>query len=71
MQKLTFTTALDNQGTPYSYSVDGMLMQDGKSFPVGFETASFNRAFNELIYWIYTIESDKTNKPVDITFKTI
>lgn len=71
MQQLTFTTHLDASGVPIDYSIDGTLTQDGESFPVGFSSANFNRAFDELIYWVHAIESDKTNASVNLTFATI
>ena len=71
MQELTFTTRLDAQGKPEDYSVEGMLTQDGETFPVGLFTTSFNRAFDELIYWLHAIESDSSNAAVNVSFKTI
>ena len=71
MQSLTFTTTLDDQGKPDSYLVDGAVTIEGESVPVGLYTTDFNKAFDELIYWIHAVESDNNNASVNITFKTI
>ena len=71
MQKLTFTTTLDDQGKPDSYSVDGTVTLEGEAVAVGYYTTNFNKAFDELLYWLHAVESDTSNASVNITFKTI
>lgn len=71
MQALTFTTTLDDQGKPDSYSVDGTVTLEGEAVNVGLYTTDFNKAFYELIYWLHTVESDSNNASVNVTFKTI
>jgi hypothetical protein len=71
MQELTFTTTLDDQGKPDSYSVDGTVTLEGESVPVGYFSTDFNKAFDELMYWIHSVESDSKNASVDVTFKNI
>jgi hypothetical protein len=71
MQDLTFTTKQDNQGNPDSYSVDGTVTVDGEMVPVALYTTCFNKAFDELIYWLHAVESDSNNASVNVTFKTI
>jgi hypothetical protein len=71
MQELTFTTTLDNQGKPDSYSVDGSVTIEGEAVNVGLYTTDFNKAFDELIYWLHAVESDSRNASVNVTFKTI
>jgi len=71
MQTLTFTTTLDNQGKPDSYTVNGTVTLNGESVPVGYYTTDFNKAFGELIYWIHAVESDSDNSAANVTFKTI
>lgn len=70
MQELTFTTTLDEQGKPDSYSVDGTVTLEGEAVNVGYHTTNFNKAFDELIYWLHTVESDSDNASVSVTFKT-
>ena len=70
MQTLTCTTTLDDQGKPDSYSVDGTVTLEGEAVNVGLYTTSFNKAFDELIYWLHTVESDSNNASVNVTFKT-
>jgi hypothetical protein len=71
MQELTFTTTLDDQGKPDSYSVDGTVTLEGETVPVGLYTTDFNKAFDELMYWIHSVESDSKNAAVNVTFKNI
>ena len=71
MQELTFTTTLDDQGKPDSYSVDGTVTLERVPFPVGLYTTNFNKAFDELMYWVHAVESDSNNASVNVTFKTI
>lgn len=71
MQSLTFTTTLDAQGNPDSYNVEGTVTLDGEAVPVGLYTTDFNKAFDELIYWLHAVESDLDNASVNVTFKTI
>jgi hypothetical protein len=71
MQELTFTTTLDDQGKPDSYSVDGTVTLEGEAVNVGLYTTKFDKAFDELIYWLHAVESDKNNASVNVTFKTI
>lgn len=70
MQDLTFTTTLDDQGKPDSYSVDGTVTLEGEAVTVGLYTADFNKAFDELLYWLHAVESDSDNASVNVTFKT-
>lgn len=70
MQALTFTTTLDEHGKPDSYTVEGTVTLEGVPFPVGLYTTNFNKAFDELIYWLHTVESDSDNASVSVTFKT-
>lgn len=70
MQSLTFTTTLDAQGSPDSYTVDGTVTIEGEAVNVGLYTTSFNKAFDELIYWLHAVESDSNNAAVNVTFKT-
>jgi hypothetical protein len=71
MQSLTFTTTLDNQGKPDSYSVAGTVTLESEAVNVGYYTTDFNKAFDELIYWLHAVESDSNNAAVNVTFKTI
>lgn len=71
MQALTFTTTMDNQGKPDSYSVEGTVTLEGEAVNVGLYTTDFNKAFDELIYWVYAVEADSNNASVNLTFKTI
>lgn len=71
MQALTFTTTLDNQGKPDNYSVDGTVTLEGEAVTVGLYTTDFNKAFDELMYWVHAVESDSNNAAVNVTFKTI
>lgn len=71
MQELTFTTTLDNQGKPDSYTVNGTITLDGEAVNVGYYTTDFNKAFDELIYWLHAVESDSDNAAVNTIFKTI
>ena len=68
---LTFTTTLDDQGKPDSYAVNGTVTLERVPFPVGLYTTKFDKAFDELIYWLHTVESDSKNASVNVTFKTI
>ncbi len=71
MQELTFTTTLDDQGKPDSYSVDGAVTLEGETVPVRLYTTDFNKAFDELMHWIHSVESDSKNAAVNVTFKNI
>ena len=71
MQSLTFTTTLDDQGAADSYTVEGTVTIEGETVPVALYTTCFNKAFDELIYWLHTVESDSNNAAVNVTFKTI
>lgn len=71
MQSLTFTTTLDDQGKPDSYTVDGTVTLEGEAVTVGLYTTDFNKAFDELMYWLHAVESDTNNAAVNVTFKTI
>lgn len=71
MQALTFITTLDDQGKPDSYSVDGTVTLEGEAVTVGLYTTKFDKAFDELIYWLHAVESDSNNASVNVTFKTI
>lgn len=70
MQELTFTTTLDDQGKPDSYTVNGTVTLEGEAVNVGLYTTDFNKAFDEMIYWIHAVESDTSNASVNVTFKT-
>lgn len=70
MQALTFITMLDDQGKPDSYTVEGTVTLEGEAVNVGYYTTNFNKAFDELTYWIHTVESDSDNASVSVTFKT-
>lgn len=71
MQKLTITTTLDNEGKPDSYTVNGTVALECESVPVSYYTTDFNKAFDELIYWLHAVESDSKNVSVNVTFNTI
>jgi hypothetical protein len=71
MQELTFTTTLDDQGKPDSYTVEGTVTLEAEAVTVGYYTTDFSNAFDELIYWLHAVESDKNNASVNVTFKTI
>lgn len=71
MQALTFTTTLDAQGKPDSYTVEGTVALEGEAINVGLYTTKFNKAFDELIYWLHTVESDANNASVNVSFKTV
>lgn len=70
MQELTFTTTLDDQGAADSYTVEGTVTVEGEAVNVGLYTTDFNKAFDELIYWLHAVESDSNNASVNVTFKT-
>lgn len=44
---------------------------EGEAVTVGYYTTKFDKAFDELIYWLHTVESDTNNASVNVTFKTI
>ena len=71
MQALTFTTTLDDQGKPDSYTVEGTVTLEGEAVTVGYYTTKFDTAFDELLYWLHSVESDTSNASVTVTFKTI
>lgn len=71
MQELTFTTTLDEQGKPDSYTVEGTVTLEGEAVNVGYYTTDFNKAFGELIYWLHAVESETAHETVNVTFKTI
>lgn len=71
MQELTFTTTLDEQGKPDCYDVSGTITVDSETVFVGLYTTCFNKAFDELIYWIHAVESDRNNASINVIFKTI
>jgi hypothetical protein len=71
MQELTFTTTLDDQGKPDCYNVEGTVTLEGEAVAVGLYTTNFDKAFDELIYWLHAVESDSKNSAVNVTFKTI
>ena len=71
MQELTFTTTLDAQGKPDSYTVEGVVTLEGEAVIVGYYTTNFDKAFDELLYWLHAVESDTSNASVNVTFKTI
>lgn len=71
MQSLTFVTTLDNQGQPDSFTVEGTVTLEGEAVNVGYYTTDFNKAFDELLYWLHAVESDSNNKAVNVKFKTI
>ena len=71
MQELKFTTTVDDQGKPDSYTVEGTVTLEGEAVTVGYYTTDFNKAFNELSYWLHEVEADSNNAAVNVTFKTI
>ena len=71
MQEITFTTYLDQQGKPDSYDVTGTVTLEGEVLQVGLYTTKFDKAFDELVYWLHAVESDSNNAAVNVTFKTI
>lgn len=71
MQALTFTTTLDNQGKPDSYTVNGTVTLEGEAVNVGYYTTDFDKAFDELIYWMRAVESESDDATVNTVFKTI
>ncbi len=71
MQELTFTTTLDEQGAADSYTVEGTVTIEGETVPVALYTTCFNKAFDELIYWLHAVESDSNNASVNVNFKTV
>ena len=71
MQELTFTATLDAQGKPDSYTVEGTVTLEGEAVTVGLYTTKFDKAFDELIYWLHAVESDSNNASVNITFNTV
>lgn len=44
---------------------------EGEAVTVGYYTTDFNKAFDELLYWLHAVESDSNNAAVTVTFKTI
>ena len=71
MQEITFTTYVDSEGNPDSYDVTGTVTLERELVPVGLYTTKFDKAFDELIYWLHTVESDSKNASVNVNFKTI
>lgn len=64
---LTFTTTIDQDTQePVDYDVSGSVILEGQEVPVGFYTAKFERAFNELAYWTRLVK----NVEVKYTTKT-
>jgi hypothetical protein len=70
MQELKFTTTVDDKGNPDSYTVEGTVTLEGESVTVGLYTTNFNKAFDELIYWLHAVESDASNVSVNVRFNT-
>lgn len=71
MQELKFTTTLDDQGKPDSYTVEGTVTLEGEVVLLGYFTTDFNKAFDELMYWVHTVEADSKNTSVKLTFENI
>ena len=72
MNELTMITALDKEtGKPANYTLEGTLTHDGEKFIVGLYSTCFNRVFDEMIYWVHTIEASHEGATVSLTFKTV
>ena len=62
---LTFITTLDTDTLiPLDYTVEGVLMVDNEETHIGFNSANFDRVFEELAYWTKNVQS------VNVTYKT-
>ncbi len=71
MQALKFTTTVDDQGKPDSYTVEGTVTLEGEAVAIGYFTTDFNKAFDELMYWVHTVEADNNSASVTLTFENI
>lgn len=70
MNKIQFNTVLNGDGNPIGYDVTGTVTIDNEQAELGFSCFYFERAFNELCYWVkecqdaqivYTTSSLKVN----------
>ena len=50
--QIKFNTVLDNKGNPIAYDVTGMVTLDNEQTPLVFSCFYFEKAFNELCYWV-------------------
>ena len=52
MDNIVFNTVLNDQGNPIAYDVSGEVTSDGERVSLGFSCFYFDRAFDELCYWV-------------------
>ena len=52
MNTLTFNTVLTTEGNPIAYDVTGTVTTDNEAAHVGFSCFYFDKAFDELCYWV-------------------
>lgn len=52
MNKIEFNTVLNEMGDPIGYDVTGTVTTDGEQAHIGYSCFYFERAFNELCYWV-------------------
>jgi len=50
--EIQFNTVLNDDGNPIGYDVTGMVIIDNEQTPLGFSCFYFDKAFNELCYWV-------------------
>lgn len=52
MNKIKFNTVLNDDGNPIGYDVTGTVTTDNEKAELGFSCFYFEKAFNELCYWV-------------------
>jgi isopentenyldiphosphate isomerase len=50
--EIKFNTVLNDQGNPIAYDVTGLVTIDNEAVHLGFSCFYFDKAFNELCYWV-------------------
>lgn len=52
MNKIQFNIVLNDDGNPIGYDVSGAIIIDNEKVDLGFSCFYFEKAFNELCYWV-------------------
>lgn len=50
--QIKFNTVLDDEGNPIAYDITGMVTLDNEKTHLGFSCFYFEKALNELSYWV-------------------
>lgn len=50
--KIQFNTVLTDEGDPIGYDVTGVVTVDNQETHLGYSCFYFDKAFNELCYWV-------------------